>query len=515
MSAPAAAAPLHIEHVALKLRLEARVTGCARHRVQLFQYATTHESPVQVFDVEIGRDTHVLFACPARDSKRTHLVARWFADRTDDETGTAQEYLAGGIVHAADATARLIDAEKAEQGTLRVVGWASDLRAPIAPPMAVPDKLRRDVRDEYRRLKATDDERFVYVDVLLGDSVRPMPLLWYAVSATQMRATPAQTTELFDWWLLVVERLKPRGVVGARPPADVLADLVALPSLGWVYRPDRTPTGADADCWASLWSHPDVGRAAYDCEDGARACYEMFVALRDTELTAHASPQLRLVQHTARFFTPWLTIGELRQGKHDECVMHCWLVLEARTGKAAVPIVIESTEYASGPWRADATTPAADRARHKLSSHAAKRLGIDDVARVRTPVSMVRERGMYGRVFAQFTASHADGERAHWCVHRVVVEKKKGTIGVPANAFFDPAQRGTASAFTEVTRVRTQWLTQQLASHLAYAPRATFPSPPLKRTLPARRADTRDEILVPQGSDIALTRDMVLGIVAV
>ncbi|MDO9174122.1 MAG: hypothetical protein Q7V62_04900 [Actinomycetota bacterium] len=478
-----------LEDVRLVLTLapQRKLDGLSRFRLMLFEQGHTHPLLVATYDIAPDVPLRVVFHRVRGDARQ--LCARWYADRDD-----AQEYCAGGC---GSTGMDLIDSEGGVQAHLKVDGWGSTT-ATAQLDMRVAERMVKELREAHRGRPARDC--YTEMRVML-DGMRTMPLLWYALVAVQMRAQPEEGTRVLEHLLRVVDRFWPCDALG-----DTLALVVTAPSLGWLYRGDTTPQGADADYWSSLWGTPDPSRAAFDCEDGARACYELFHVLQNLPLTG-ASKRLVALQALARDYTPWLVTGELlsddgsaRSHGAKQYLMHMYLAL-VPSARADLPtLTVESTDHASGAWCVPRVEPTqSERALHRRLMHAAESHSLEETARVRTPVSMLRAQRMYGKVFTLFTASAPDGHS----VHRVCNGDAEQVFG--GGLHLDKVSR-------VVTRVPTHELERDFAAHLALTPRAPFPCAPDDTRMPVYDAEQLELLVARHASkaQVHLVQGMAL-----
>lgn len=398
------------------LTLETRLVSRTRHRIQVYEPGQCDAPLASTFTLVPGTPQRVHWHTQQR--RPVQLLVRWYAD---DATGV-QVYVAGG------APESLIDANGRVQGCLLVDGYASPKTFPAAPPMHAMRAQIDAVRAAHRKYHAHADDTFCEVDVMLDGRLRPMPLMWYAASAVAMH-THDGAADLFAHWTRVARRLEPDT---RHDTHQRLADVLALPSRAWTYQPDRTPDGKDADCWASVWAFPDPERAAFDCEDGSKACYELFHVLcgiPDNELAI-----------LARKYTPYLGIVQLRDKTSHTYILHCILVL---LSDDEPPLTIESTEHASAVWRTKATTSS---------------------PRTRVPLAVLRQRRMYGRLFQLVSAT------THYVCH------DKATFGVDLETFLFSSTR--TQYMEAVVVVEAKQAAAVFAPHLALAPRSLLPHAP-------------------------------------
>jgi len=125
------------------------------------------------------------------------------------------------------------------------------------------------------------------------------------------------------------------------------------------------------------------------------------------------------------------------------------------------------------------------------------------MARVRVPMSMVRDRGLYGRLYSLVTASAAGG----FSEHRVCHDGK--AFGVDLEHFM----LARSMAFTTMAVcMPTRDLARMFEPHMAFEPRAVFPlAPPTLSQLTLPSATDKIEFLVARGTDVHLTSTISLG----
>jgi len=522
----------HIEQVTLRLCLQRRQAKGSREKGKskalanhcLCIYADNDNHPLLlgiVRDVADAAPFTTTLAVRTHPHPPTRLMIYWYADAFAADDGMqAQELIASGCGMGGVVT--LVDLGGMAQGTLSVEAkWP--FATPNAPP-STPDNaqavaLIRHTRAAYKLVPHhADTDIFTDVQVYLDRVVR-LPILWYALHAHQMRAVPVDATAYFESALVLARHFAP-----ASPSAfgqqQLLADMIALPSLGWIYRPDTwAHDNSDAEQWSSIWSHPGPTLPAFDCEDGTKALMELFLVFQKIELVRPSS-DLRHLQRLARRYTAWMAIGELKSdsgsasaslqkpghlGARDSAnyIMHCYLMLLTRAPGATdtPPITIESTAYASGVWSEGMTRYRDEEARqYSREMRALEALPTEQQrlnARVRSPMSLVCEQRMYGRLIALFTVDETRGR--HRLMH-----------GMETSDFL--LHHSVDQAGTLALDVSRASLEQCMAAELALAPRSRFPSAPTatrKHKLPARPC-----LLLPGGDDVRITSQMGLSVVS-
>ena len=350
-------------------------------------------------------------------SPPTLLLVQWYANALNPDDGiSARELIAGGVLNGAGTVRlQLFDVENTVQGVLHVTGWP--FKNTSADPLPVnkgAHALVQQVMDGYRKLQppAGSTDKFSAVQLQIGDRARPMPIVFFIAHATLMRADPANATAYFENCIRVCS-------ASGRCSPHLLADVLSLPSLGWIYRPDVTRMGADADQWASLHSFPGRGPLAFDCEDGSKAMLELLHVLQNI-VFVQPTPSLVQLQQLARRYTGWLCICELKSENGSASLRpgvnylnHAIALLLCKDQLTLPPITLESTAYCSGVWTPDVMrTLAADERRFaqstQLMEHTLYASAVDrGNARVKAPIAIVVNQQMYRRVLA-LVSSTAD-----------------------------------------------------------------------------------------------------------
>jgi hypothetical protein len=399
------------------------------------------------------------------------LCVRWYGERAD----YGQELVAGGSGPLGEIP--LCDVAGIVQGVLLVQGTRG---APQPVPNGAEQtgvlakQLVRQVRDVHRRIGASPDQTLYQIwlpDARLG----AVPPLFHALAASRISADASAAVALFGAWLRTFVDME-------LSPEQQLADLLALPTLAWHYRLDQNAEGKVYDQWASLWAFPNPERAVFDCEDGARAALELFLVLVAADLS-RGSLRLQLLQQVARRYTPFLAIGELKRADGDYDA-HCYLMLLNRGGGVWPSITVEPTAYASGVWTKDMlSTLEEDKAR--FSEHSRGRP--DQGVIFRSPISMVRDQGLYRRLYALITC-HAPGDRS---LHLVCRNEKGEFATDTVSLLLDPAEH--LARCERAVDMPTAQLERGMAHELSLTPRSTFPSPPPARAsqVPPRLLSTR------------------------
>ncbi len=497
----AAGGAQRVQRVRVTLALEDEMGDESRHRthtLQLFTERHSHSLLVNNIVLVPGakpKATDLLLDASAAG----RLLVRWFIDSTDADGLLSQQCVAAGC---GSSSVELRDIEGRQVGQLHIQGLPSLAAKVQSLDMDVPDEWRKQLAEAHRGAARADT--FYEVDVFL-DRVRPMPLLWYALSAAQIQAPdPANALALFEHLAALALRF-------AHPTqtddASLLADMLALPSLGWVYRADETRNGRPADQWASIFSFPNPERAAMDCEDGSKACLELFLEFRALPLpSSSSSVLLRRLHALAQQYDPFLAVGELKSsdgsarssgtGGGGCYVLHCFLIL---LGRDAPHLTVESTAYASGAWKAASVASKEwDRAIHQRCSQATRRW--EATARVRSPLSMVHGQRMYGRLFSLFSASVSDRRAQHWLFP---------TGGVDTGEWL-MQRNGLVETARCVIDLPVEEAMQALAPHLALCPRSAFPRAPPSPVVPAPLKAGQIDLLLPRGSNLPLLSGVAL-----
>jgi hypothetical protein len=418
----------HVAAVSMSLRLEPRGKAAKQYNQHVVTLHTSTHDPhpllVGSFPLALGAPTPTAICLPVRVHPDQTLMARWYARAFDPTDGIhAQELIACGSLLGTEV--RLVDVENRVQGVLHVSGWPFDSsKQPQRPVNKAAQALVQQVRDAYKRVTPAPgpNDKFADVQIHLEERACSMPLLFYTAHASLMRVPDrANATAYFENALHVCSGK------ASTHPSQLLADVLSLPSLGWIYRPDVTRTGEDADQWASLLSFPGgVGvPPAFDCEDGSKALLEILGVLQSIELV-EPTPALITLQKLARQYRGYFCICELKSENGAANVKagvgganylnHAMVVM---LGTGLPPITLESTAYCSGAWTPDAMrTLADDEATFGMDSRKADLLldaqGVEN-ARIKSPISLVIKQNMYRRILALVTCSGARAE--HWLLN--------------------------------------------------------------------------------------------------
>lgn len=193
------------------------------------------------------------------------------------------------------------------------------VRANEPPTLEWRSKWIEQVQAMEKQLGHPESESCAGADLRIGNTIQCMPILWWTQLTQRMRA-PSDGVRYFEHWLTQLR--------DGATDAQALCDLISLDARRrFEYAPDRTPLGEETEQWIpSLWAVPDGVRIVGDCEDQARACMEMFHALRQLPLPTSASPRLRRIWQLAQQYEAWLVLGELRQ-EGSTYAPHCYLAL--------------------------------------------------------------------------------------------------------------------------------------------------------------------------------------------
>ena len=408
----------HVVTVKLALRLEQKGSAAKNysdHCVTLYTNGDKqHPLLMGTVGLMVDAVTPVDASLPVlvTPSPPTLLLVQWYANALNPEDGiSARELIAGGVLNG--TTVRLFDVENTVQGALRVTGWPFKTSTPTLTKGGA-DALIQQVMDGYRKLSppAGLTDKFSAVQLQIGDRVRPMPIVFFTAHATLMRADPANATAYFENCMRVCSS-------SGRCSPQLLADVLSLPSLGWIYRPDVTRMGADADQWASLHSFPGKGPLAFDCEDGSKAMLELLHVLQNI-VFVQPTPSLLQLQQLARRYVGWLAICELKSDSGSASMtrggsnyLNHAIALLLCKDLTLPPITLESTAYCSGAWTPDVMrTLAADERQFaqstQLMEHTLYASAVDrGNARVKASIALVINQQMYRRVLA-LVSSTAD-----------------------------------------------------------------------------------------------------------
>ena len=425
----------HVASVQLTLRLQTRGMASkqyAQHVITLHTFVPDasnmpHPLLVGTFPVSADAQGPMTVFLPVRVAQPAVLMARWYASAFSPVDGvSAQELVACGSL--VNGEAQLRDMENTVQGVLYVGGFEAP--APLhTKPNKQAQALVQKVRDAYARVQPapSPNDKFADMQVQMEDGrAGSMPLLFFTAHATLMRVPDrANATAYFENALRVCS-----GGVHVHP-AQLLADVLSLPSLGWIYRPDLTRTGQDVDQWASLLSFPGGPGVpiAFDCEDGSKALLELLGVLQGLQLV-NPTPALVELQMLARLYRGHFCICELKSDNGSAVqkngvshyVNHALVVmLPVQQHADLPPITLESTAYCSGAWLPSTSTLASDEDEFAFATRAAARqLGNSAVAvenaRIKSPISLVVKQRMYGRVLALVSCSSAAGAE-HWLLN--------------------------------------------------------------------------------------------------
>lgn len=428
----------------LRSRLPARLRASA-HVLQLH----TPADVVLVRDVEFGRTVRVT---PPTTTGDGALFLRWFAD-----VGGAQVLLGCACLSTPKTGVEIVDIDGRCIGEVAVDDW----QAPAKAEVEIDTSLIKAVEARARALGLATDDTFADFLLHLPHGPRRVPMLVFALHTLRIEAG-AEPVALFRHWLRLARAFRTH--VDA---PSLLADVLAMPTHGLAYRFDYDADGHETDQWSSLWSFPDPHRAAFDCEDGSKACLEIFHVLCRLDLSSSSSddPELIELQRLARRYEPHLGVVELKHGPKREYAPHCLLVLLPSSDAEELPtITVESTANASGAWHANIAPVLleADRRQHKQAV-ADLRAHSLPASCARMPLSLVREQKLYGRLL---TLVHAGRQ---WCEQRLFAP---GTLA--SQVFLAPAKFPGTRAF----RCDTSELNEHFAPLLRCMPRCKLPLPP-------------------------------------
>jgi hypothetical protein len=452
-----------------------------RWRVQLFRQGHTHDA----ICVDIVDRVPVAKQLPHGTSG---FVALWYWDHLDDDNINAQSVVACGC---GTNEISMIDIDGKQVGTLYIRDGIQVPESIRVPDMTKSDRITSIVYQRQARLCAPLKHQFTDASFHL-DRVRRMPLLFYTLQASLVEFDQLDAPVFFERCLAIVDRFA--------DPHDIdkntLASVLALVSLGWVYRFDVNPglSHERQDFWTSLLSFPDPHLASFDCEDGSKALLEVFLCFVRMS-TEGSSVRLRSLQLTAKRYTPFMGVVELKNATGYG--LHCITVLldsttvdalvsdriaelpasshSGRMAESPAPtITLESTAYASGVWDAKNDTLVSDEAHMDLENEQVPS-SLVNIARVHSPISMVRNQRMYGRLLSLFTCSYEKGQTTS--LH--LLFSHNSVFGVEASAFFDDPLR-SCTVDVAIERPTSELLTD-LDDHLGFFPQCRLPLSALER----------------------------------
>jgi hypothetical protein len=402
-------------------------------RFRLVMYANTDMHPRMLYtrDLMLDMDKKAHVACePNVRTRGAHTVYfRLFGSRITDGALT-QELLASGSTCANAAPVVLWDIEHNTVAHVTIAGFPFDAQARKMP---VPFNFRaRELITEVttrQLVLRTETEQgkpaeFVpRTDTFPLVNVHSLPIIWFAYHASCMTADSNHATAYFERLLAVAARMQ----IPGSSKFQLLADMLSLPSLAWVYRSDTNSLNVDGEYWASLWSNPPDALQAFDCEDGAKALLELYHVLREVPLTDGASPALREMQQLVQRYRGFLAIGELYQPADNrpevillkdripaDYVMHCYCMLLPLTADSGVPaITLDSTSYSSTAW----SYPLLDCPKREEEKDQEEE-DVDPLVCERNSPAHVQKHGMYGALVTLMT-SQRGSRTEHFLMRRV------------------------------------------------------------------------------------------------
>lgn len=481
------------------------------HTLVLYILSAEEEGLVHWHTVRLPSESWEVDSLPPVVHQKGPVFIRWYASVYREEDGMwAQEMIGAGCNHRSSHSAKLEDILLNEVGTVKVEGMElPPYNEDHHPLNEEAQQLIRDVEKAMSALPTrcrVENDSFPDVAIHL-DRVTALPSIWFALDSTRMKFDVVNAVKYFENSLRCVIRQSAQG--RPAPPEQTLADLIALPSLGWIYRSDSTQSEEACDAWSSLWTYPGPDPPAFDCEDGAKALMELFLVFQRLP-TFRNNPELRALQSLARTYVPWFAIGELFSqdggsaksrsgvGLSGDYLMHCYVVL-LPTGKGAKSITLESTAYASGVWDAERES------KREKAAHRREQEWVDALpsaqdrenARVRCPMSMVAEQKMYGKLVALYSCSVPEG-RAQF--------KLMG--GVDTTTFLlDPSSHDPVSVPIDLPLEEVKRIFHR---ELQLSPPPSFPLAPL---LLDHVSDAKGVLFPLQdatGADVAVTRTTFL-----
>jgi hypothetical protein len=371
-------------------------------------------------------------------------VLRWFFDVTKD--GLTGQALGGCARVYASGVVTLHEWNGEVAGTVVVSGLLPRRRQPTpAAAASLSPAIPAAIEAAMTKAGARSRETFASFKV---DDHWHAPVTLFALHARRLagQVTAAEAHPLLHHLERWARALHPP----ERPPRDddLLASLLAVPTLAWAYRFDETLAGKSVDQWSVIGSFPQPHRAAFDCDDGAHFSLELFHVLY-----AHGVGPLA---DLARQYKPYLAVGEIK-GTDKHYGAHLFLLLLPLAAGLSV-ITVESTAVASGAWHEDLSAATdADKAELVGARGELKDAGLsEDNARIHSPLSLVDSYHMYGRVYALFDEAS----------YLACVDKATGAFGPQASKFF------------RAPRTTTMWAGVTPAEGLQRMPRSRLLEPP-------------------------------------
>jgi hypothetical protein len=509
-----------IELVPVTVRLKefptwTETTRSYNHRVVIYGDTSTHPLLVR----------HIMVDCPGINVKAELefqvypnppklLMVQVFSEveRRDTDGRTALELVASGSTARAEfkpesCEVQLFDSSQNLMGTLLIAGIPWKLDEIVGQPSDACQDLIDHIFECYKQLPDEDRIRrdiFASLSVHLDTSIK-VPTVWFTLHAMQLKFERSVATAYFDRAITIAESML---YSTQRSEFQLLADVLALPSLGWVYRIDKDSRNQPRDTWSSLWNYPPSKvPLSFDCEDGAKALIELTITLQrladaddDGKLDDKDEPTSK-VQRLARLasnYIPWLTIGQLRNmevtSAHDstsEFLSHTYVVLEPRDARLPY-LTLESTAWASGAWMpvTDPMVVARDKEIYTRMASVNDKLASSGhkCGRVRFPISLVRAERMYGPIIAMISSRVPNPRLTMSTQHKLMRL-------VEANDLFDRnASKQPKRSFMAINELNTT-LTQKMRRELSLAPTSLFPVASAE-TLPSIQDLDMDEAIV-------------------
>jgi len=488
-----------VDHI-FKIKIQLRLNVVERTEYEhehplschtLVVYSDDHEHPLQLStlrDVEL--DTWIEEEIVV-SNQASIIMVRWYADAKDSDGLIGQQWIASGAMQLIGGNKmELFDIDKRIEGRLSFRGLTGDYGiVPIIDDNE--NKESTDLINEQNKLtlllknaqieyQCENKYKLYDTNVLLGSDVRRLPLIWYPLLASQIKATPRQATKLFAHLLTLADAFSHQT---QRSDGSILADMIAFPSLGWIYRNDRNRSGDKTDCWSSTFSFPDPWKACMDCEDGGHSALQLFMILQEVQLDDSASDRLLHIQEHARKYRGWLAKGELST-PGDKVTLHLYLVLldklwNTNTTNDLLPsIVIESTTYSSGEWVVPAKeVKQIDKQIYSKIDSQARKYDIENQARSRNPISMIQKQHIYLQLLELFSVDAGKNSRS---IHLILTNPSTGKMGIDSNSFLTQTVKPGVKTVIDVS---TSNLMRIFKNELRMQPSAVFPSPPSKRQI--------------------------------
>ena len=429
---------------AIKLKLQLNLTKVVYPRPDdtyvLFLFCSRdiqqHAKLNSSFVIERNKSTSQDF-CISVDPTVPEFLHLWlFATSADSDKLVSQSLLATGKLQMstvlnfrAPTAVSLVDITNTKQAAVTVLllsrsSLLTDLVTVQQPKRSIQplaDKYIQQIYSGYESTSYSHDQKFAYVDTHAGR----LPIISWSILATTVQAHPSDAAGLFNHFMRIaaVTLGVNLGRIDSLPvnvKLEIIGEMLTLIPRALIYVPDFVRTGSETikqvDHWTVLSSYPNLGLAAFDCEDSAKQILELFTLFKHTQLSEER--ELISLQTLVRAYTGFMCLGilNLEAGRTP----HCYVVLldtnyvnHVLLGGSSVKhsyqpgLVLEGTNYTESVWIDNKSEEGVDHYK-QLRGLVTPTDKYSRVLKFKMPHASIINEKMYGPITALLTGDHTN-----------------------------------------------------------------------------------------------------------